>query len=168
MPNQISDRTQPIEDYSARTGILAARAETLAADLYALRRGVIAGGDEGVRRTSFRCDAATCSVRQAAADLRNTAADLDHVAASVGHGCPEHGDSLISSCGRTWCCDAACERTWDCDRVDLPCSEPVRRKLIDQPGDAVPVRHGHAVAACARPESTQVVPLAVEWREAQA
>ncbi|WP_329431145.1 hypothetical protein OG339_47255 (plasmid) [Streptosporangium sp. NBC_01495] len=59
--------------------------------------------------------------------------------------CPEHGNTLISSAGRTGC--RVCPRTWEHDRQSLPCPEPVRWVLVDQDGVGQRVCDGHAVAA---------------------
>lgn len=166
----------PASDSADQARELAQRAEALAAEIDALHLYIRAAGDEGVRRTGFRFDAARGSVRQAAAELRDTVADLDRIAASAAPGtcsvqwggCPAHGNTLISSGGRTWCRNATCEQAWDYDGVGLPCTDPVRWKLIDQYGDGVLVCHGHAVDARGRLESAHLVPVGVEWRKGQA
>lgn len=105
---------------------LAAKAQALAAGI-AARDQDIRTADEAVRRAGFRCCTAIGSVRQAARDLRGTAADLDRIAtAAVPGTCcvprgahQEHGNTLISNGGRTWCRDAACRRKWNYGRGGL-------------------------------------------------
>ncbi len=52
--------------------------------------------------------------------------------------CPEHGNSLRSSEGQTWCKTTGCGRTWDYDRVQQDCAEPAAYDVhgVDEPGNA--------------------------------
>jgi hypothetical protein len=158
---------------SARS--LSARAEALGAEIDVLHGELTAARDEPVRWAGFRCEMASGPLREAAGELRDTAADLDRIAAAAAPGtssvqwgaCPEHGNTLVSGGGRTWCRDTGCKRTWRYDRVGPPCTEPVRWRMIDQHGGAILVCHGHAVAVRAALEHMRIVPLAVEWRKGQ-
>jgi outer membrane murein-binding lipoprotein Lpp len=143
---------------AARVRELAAQAKTLAGAIDALKADFRACGDEPVRRTGFRCDATAGWARQAAAGLEETADDLDRVAAASVPGtceipwgvCPEHGATLRSSGGRTWCGATMCHREWAYNRMDLPCTGPARWRVTDQQGAARLVCDGHALDARAR------------------
>jgi outer membrane murein-binding lipoprotein Lpp len=176
MSSKINHNSQCTARHAGQARSLAARAEALAAEIDALRRDLRAAGDHPVRLAGFRCDAASGSVRQAAGELRDTAADLERIAAAAAPGtcsvqwgaCPDHGNTLSGSGGRTWCRHADCTRTWDHDRVGLPCAEPVRWRMIDRHGDAVLMCHGHAFALRACLEHLHLVPLAVQWPRGRA
>ncbi|UJW36900.1 DUF6292 family protein (plasmid) [Saccharothrix sp. AJ9571] len=56
---------------------------------------------------------------------------------------PEHGRSLRSSAGTTWCTALGCERTWDYDRLDTPCPEPVWAELSFADGVTARFCEGH-------------------------
>jgi hypothetical protein len=170
MSSTTNSTFMPAARHASQARSLAARAEALAAEIDALHREMRAAGDDPVRLAGFRCDAASGSVCQAASELRDTATDLDRIAAAAVPGtcsvqwgaCPDHGNTLSTSSGRTWCRHPACTRTWDHDRGGLPCAEPVRWRMIDQHGDAILVCHGHAVAVRSSLEHLRLVPLAVE------
>lgn len=126
-------------DLAARARELAASVDALAAKIAALHQD-ISTAEEAWPRAGFRCSTAIGSLRQAAQELRDTATDLDRIAAATVPGtcgvpwgvCPEHGNTLISSGGRTWCRDASCQRTWDYDRSGLPCTEPAHWTVTDR------------------------------------
>jgi hypothetical protein len=61
--------------------------------------------------------------------------------------CPEHGNTLTSTSGKTSCRVVGCSRTWDYDRVGLPCIEPSRWTVTDQTGNASVTCDGHALDA---------------------
>ncbi len=157
-----------------RTRGLAAQADALAAEIDALHQD-IRTADEVVHRAAFRCATAIGSVRHAARELGDTAADLDRIAAAAVAGtcsvpwgaCPEHGNTLVSSGGRTWCRDASCSRTWDYDRGSLPCTEPARWTVTDQDGGTAMMCDGHTLAARVSLDGARAVPL-VACRKRQA
>ena len=70
--------------------------------------------------------------------------------------CPEHGNTLTSSSGKTWCRDVECGRTWPYDRVGLPCIEPARWRVTDQHGGTLMMCDGHALDASESLEGAQV------------
>jgi hypothetical protein len=176
MSSKINDNSRSASDYASQARSLAARAEELAAEICTLHRYMRAAGDDPVRPAAFHCVTASGSVSQAAGELRDTAADLERIAAAAApctcfvqwEVCPDHGNTLASSRGRTWCRHGGCERIWDYDRVGLPCAEPVRWRMIDRHGDAILVCHGHAAALRASLEHLHIVPLAVEWPRGRA
>ncbi len=78
--------------------------------------------------------------------LLETADDLARLAAvpagacGIGWGvCPDHGNTLTTSGGRTWCRTPGCGRTWGYDRVSTPCAEPVTHTVLDAGGTAFEV-----------------------------
>lgn len=170
MASEINDNPQSGARYASQARRLATRAEALAAEIDTLHREMKAAGDDPVRLAGFRYDTASGSVRQSAGELRDTAADLERIANAAAPGtcsvqwgaCPDHGNTLTSSGGRTWCHHATCERMWDYDRVGLPCAEPARWRMIDRHGDVALVCQGHAVALRASLDHLRLVPLAVE------
>jgi hypothetical protein len=70
--------------------------------------------------------------------------------------CPEHGNTLVGTGGKTWCRVIGCGRTWGYDRVGLPCIEAARWMVTDQHGDAIVMCDGHALDARKRLEGTRV------------
>jgi hypothetical protein len=151
---------------SARARETAATADTLADAIGALQQA-LRSASEPVRRAGFRCDTAIGWVRQVARDLLDTAADLDRIAAAAAPGtcsvpwgaCPEHGNTLASTAGKTWCRVSGCGRAWDYDRGGLPCAESARWKVTDQYGVSGVMCDGHAHDARERLERATVVPL---------
>jgi hypothetical protein len=168
MPDKINESSRSAPDFQERLRQVNARAEALAAEIGALDDDMRAAGNEPVHRAAFRCAAAVGSVRQAAVALRDTAADIDRIAAAMAPGtcsgpwgaCPEHGNTLVSSGGRSWCRDAGCCRSWDHDRGGLPCTDPTRWRITDRYADTVLVCDGHAIAGRRSLEGARVVPLA--------
>jgi hypothetical protein len=154
-------------DPVGRARELAARAEALASAISTLHNDIRAAHDASVHRAGFRCDTAIGCAREAARELRDTASDLDRIAAAALPGtcavpwgvCPEHGNTLTSNGGRTWCRDAHCDRTWSYDHVGLPCTEPVRWTVTDQDGDTVFMCDSHALDATKRLDGAQAAPL---------
>jgi hypothetical protein len=146
---------------------LAARARDLAAAIAAYHQELRAAAHEPIRRAGFRCDEAAGQARQAAADLDDTAADLDRIAAAAAPGtcsipwgaCPEHGATLASSGGRTWCRVTRCRRRWDWDRMGLPCNEPARWLVTDSAGASGAMCDGHAADARQRLDGARIQPL---------
>jgi hypothetical protein len=100
---------------------VAGRAEALAAEITDFCSDIGAPGGEPVRYAGFRCNTAADHMRQAVAELLKTAVDLDRIKTAAAPGpcrvswgvCPEHGNTLTSSAGKTWCRTAGCDRTWE-------------------------------------------------------
>lgn len=149
---------------------LAARAEELAADLEAAHRGLRAAGDEPTRRVGYRLDDGAGQLRQVAGEIQETAEDLARI--RTRHGamsrpvcgaewgvCPEHGNTLSSSGGRSWCTAAGCGRSWDWDRGGLPCTEPAAFRVLDAGGREMLLCAGHAIAAREQVEGGRVEPI---------
>jgi len=161
-----SDRPD-VTGLSARARDIAASADALAAAIGAFEEDLRSADDEPVRRTGFRCDAATGSVHRAARELLDTAADLDRIATAAAPGtcsipwgaCPAHGNTLTSTGGKTWCRHLGCDRTWDYDRGGLPCTEPARWMVTDQHGAGGVMCTGHGKDARERLLGATIVPL---------
>jgi hypothetical protein len=151
----------------ARMRALAGQAEALAAAIAAAHGGFRARDSEDpVRRAGFRLSDAARQARAVAAGLHETAADLARIAARPPGSCvipwgvcPEHGNTLTSTGGKTWCTTPRCGRAWGHDRLAMPCAEPARWKLTDQHGAEALLCDGHALDARNRLEGAMVVPL---------
>jgi outer membrane murein-binding lipoprotein Lpp len=174
MLSKINQNSHSPADLAARVRKLAAHAEAVASAIAELHHDVQAAHDDSARRAGFRCDTAIGCAREAAAgELRDTAADLDRTTAAAALGtcpvpwgvCPEHGNTLTSSGGRTWCRDARCDRTWSYDRTGLPCTEPVRWTVTDQHRDTVVMCDGHTLDAANRLDGTRTAPLPAAHRK---
>lgn len=133
---------------------LAAAADELAGRIAAAEAALCADGDEHRRQAGFRLADAAGECRRVAAELHATAGDLAWIAAVPAAACglawgvcPEHGNTLVSSGGQTWCRTAGCGRRWGYDRLGGPCPEPVTHAVTDADGVTSPVCDGHAVAA---------------------
>jgi hypothetical protein len=153
----------------ARMRDLAAQAEALAAAITEAKEDFRAVSDDyehPVRRAGFRLDEAAGRARAVAGELQATAADLARIAArpdgscAIPWGvCPEHGNTLTSTGGKTWCRAPGCGRQWGYDRMGMPCAEPARWKLTDAEGAEALLCDGHALDARNRLEGARVVPL---------
>ncbi len=151
----------------ARMRALAGQAEALAAAIAAAHGGFRARDSEDpVRRAGFRLSDAAGQARAVAAGLHETAADLARIAARPPGSCvipwgvcPEHGNTLTSTGGKTWCTTPRCGRAWGHDRLAMSCAEPARWKLTDQHGAEALLCDGHALDARNRLEGAMVVPL---------
>ena len=73
---------------------------------------------------------------------RQLAADASRCSAQWG-ACPEHGNTLASSGGRSWCCRPSCGRTWPGSRVSQHCDEPAAVLVADEPGAQLRLCAGH-------------------------
>jgi hypothetical protein len=73
--------------------------------------------------------------------------------------CREHGNTLTSTDGRSWCRDASCAQTWSYDRTGLPCTEPARWTVTDQHGNTMVTCDGHALDAAQRLSGARTAPL---------
>jgi hypothetical protein len=135
----------------ARLRELVAEAEALAAAIDQVKADLRADDSEPRRRSAFRLDEAAGQIRRAAEDLEETAGDLARIASVQGCAipwgvCPEHGNTLTSSGGRSWCRFAGCGREWNYNRGGLPCAEPVAWHVVDQEGTGFDACAGHAIA----------------------
>jgi hypothetical protein len=136
---------------------LAARAEQLAADMKAALSTLEGAADEPTRRVGYRLDHGSSCVREAAEAITETAEDLSRIrsrgalsrpACKAEWGvCPEHGNTLTSSGGRSWCKTPGCRREWDWDRGGLPCTEPAAFRVVDAQGKEMLLCAGHTIAA---------------------
>lgn len=95
-------------------------------------------------------EAARATAAARAALVREIEAETDRMLAAdgavcaVGWGvCPEHGNTLSSSGGRTWCRRSGCGREWDGRRVDSHCDELAVVVAADQHGGTMRLCVGH-------------------------
>ncbi|MFH9426425.1 hypothetical protein [Streptomyces sp. NPDC017529] len=125
---------------------------------------------EETRHTAFRLDDATGRLTGVSEALEKTAGELARVRAvrdgsvcAVPWGvCPEHGNTLASSGGRTRCTQLACGRTWNYDRLGVPCGEPLTHKVTDVEGKSFLACKAHAMDATERLIGGTVTPLGTE------
>lgn len=135
---------------------LAARAMELADDVRAAQDRLRAAPEEPTRRAGFRLDDVVGYLRRHHDELRATAQDLVRVEnrgscpAEWGV-CPDHGDTLRSSGGRSWCQAPGCGAAWDYDRLGLPCSETATFLVTAPEGDPGFMCRGHARRAASIP-----------------
>lgn len=143
---------------------LGARARRLATAVNAVHDRLRAAPDEPTRRAGFRLDDAAGEIRHAAVEVEATATDLWRVInrsecpADWG-ACPDHGGTLASTGGRSWCTHARCGRNWPYDRLGLPCTEPAAFDVRDAEGDGGPMCAGHATDARRRIIGVVITPL---------
>jgi hypothetical protein len=134
---------------------LAARAMALAEDVRAAQDRLRAAPDEPTRRVGFRIDDVVGYLRQCHDGLRATAEGLTRIGnrgscpADWG-ACPDHGATLRSSGGSSWCAVPGC-RTWDHDRLGLPCSETATHLVTGPEGSPGRMCRGHAHEAATVP-----------------
>lgn len=143
---------------------LGARARLLAADVDVLHARLRAASDEPTQRSGFRLLDAAGSARQVAAELEATATDLHRIvnrsACPADWGvCPEHGRTLASDGGRSWCLRIGCGRRWPYDRAGLPCTEPPAFDVRDAEGGGGPMCAGHTIDARERIIGVVITPL---------
>lgn len=162
--------TTPTEPTPAELRTLAADTAALADRIRTVNDRMGASDDEEVRHVRYQLDHAGSTVREAAKAIEETAGDLarvrtarDPALCGVPWGvCPEHGNTLTSTDGTTYCRSARCGRTWTYDRVTLPCTEPISHRGVDQKGTEFLVCNGHALDAEKRLEGatiTRIAPL---------
>ena|ERR1700761_1970413 len=133
---------------------LAARAEQLAEDIAAAEAALVADHpDEATRHASFRItDIVGLLTHRIVVELQVTASDLTRVRGRSNCGsdwgcCPEHGNTLTSSGGASWCTAPVCNRRWMHDRAGLPCSEPASTRMVDTNGAEALLCAGHTIDA---------------------
>jgi hypothetical protein len=150
---------------------LAARAEQLAAEIDAAQSALRGASDEPTRRVGYRLDEGAGNARQAARALIKTAEDLARIRSRDARTCraewgvcPEHGNTLVSSGGRSWCNASGCGRSWDWDRGGLPCLDPAAWRLWDLSGKEMLVCAGHALAARKQLVGARLEPLGEGWQ----
>jgi hypothetical protein len=163
MAIMINDSSRYAAAAASRALSLAIRAEALADEIDALHRDIRAARDEPVRRAGFRCDTASGWIRQAGTELHDTAGHFSRIAAAMKPGacaipwgvCPEHGSTLTSTRGNTWCRVTGCGPKWDYDRAGLPCIGPARWRATGKHGHTRVMCDGHALAARQRLEGAR-------------
>ncbi|MFK3734659.1 hypothetical protein ACI2LJ_30835 [Streptomyces sp. NPDC088090] len=113
---------------------------------------------EETRHTAFRLGEAVGELSSLTKALEETAGDLARVR-SVRDGsvcavpwgvCPEHGNALRSSGGKTGCTEPGCSRTWGYDRLGAPCGEPLTHTVTDAQGSSFLACRAHAADASER------------------
>jgi len=155
MAIMINDSSRYAAAAAGRALSLAMRAGALADEIDALHRDICAARDEPVHWAGLRCDTASGWMRQAGTQLHDTAGHLGRIAAAMKPGacavpwgvCPEHGNTLTSTGGHSWCRVTGCGRQWDYDRAGLPCIEPARWTVTDKHSHACVMCDGHALDA---------------------
>ncbi|MFJ9810705.1 hypothetical protein ACIRTB_21005 [Streptomyces sp. NPDC101158] len=149
-----------------------AELRALAADVEGLEQRILdvrarLRANEETRDTAFRLDDAAENVRRGREALELTVGDLirtrtarDPKLCGVPWGvCPEHGNTLRGSGGRTWCTDPACSRSWGYDKLGTACGEPVTHTVTDAAGASFLACRGHAMDAEKRLEGGTVTAL---------
>jgi hypothetical protein len=100
----------------------------------------LAGLDAASRRLAGAREALVRDI-QTVTD-RRLAADETRCSAQWGV-CPEHGNTLSSSGGRSWCRRPGCGRAWPGSRVGQHCDEPAVVLVADQAGAQMRLCAGH-------------------------
>lgn len=153
-------------DFLGHAGHLDAQAQ----DIEALHERLRGAQDAPTRRAGFRLDDIAGELRKAARELQQTAEDLARIRSRGAMSrpvcgaqwgvCPEHGNTLTSSGGRSWCRVPGCGRAWGWDRGGLPCTEPAVWRMCDQKGGEMRLCEGHAIAAREQVEGARLEPIA--------
>lgn len=146
---------------------LAAQARRLAAEIENAQARLSESGSKGHVRAGWRLNDAAGWVRHGADDVATTAAEVAFIESVRGRShcgadwgcCPDHGATLRSSGGRTWCTAPRCELEWDWDRMGLPCDEQPAFRLMDAGGTLGLVCAGHAIAARQQIEGARLLPI---------
>jgi hypothetical protein len=114
-------------------------------------RGLYAALPEDLRTHGYRLGEVAGQLERAAGELARTAEDIARHRAtpenSCPHesaGCPDHGATLSSTGGLTWCTVTGCRKQWQYDRMRFPCDQPTAYRVTDPQGDSGPVCAGHA------------------------
>jgi hypothetical protein len=157
--------TTPAEPTPDELRALAADAVQLADRIRVMGDRMRTGGDREVQRAAFRLDTVEGSVRITVREaLQETASDLEKILEARGPNtcgipwgvCPDHGNTLHGTGGRTECMTPRCGRTWTYDRVTLPCTEPITHHVVDAEGGTLDVCNGHALDCEKRLEGATV------------
>ena len=154
----------------ARARELAAAAEELAGQIEAAHAALCADVDEHRRRAGFRLEDAAGECRRVAAELHATANDLARLAAIPANACrvpflvcPEHGNTVTSTGGQSWCrrCDRRGPHSHDESRRE-PVSYTVTVTVTDTDteGPVFAVCDGHALDVRVRLVGGTITPLA--------
>lgn len=150
----------------ARLRELAAAAQTLGAEVDAAH-AALAAEPEAAASTGFRLADTAGELRHAAASLEQTAGELARVRSVPGGACgapwgvcPEHGNTLTATAGRTRC--RTCGREWGYDRLSGPWPEPVTAQVTDRGGVSTRLCAGHTLAATAQLDGATITLLAPE------
>lgn len=133
----------------------AAAAEALAERIDDLVTRLRAASPDEAVHGAYTLSNGASQARQTAHDLHRAASTMARTRTARGDDmcgipwgvCPEHGNTLTSSGGQTWCRSGRCGRRWAYDRVGTPCTEPVSHEVIDQHGAAFRACNGHALDA---------------------
>jgi hypothetical protein len=128
--------------------------QQLTDELTALKTRIEAAAAGAERtKTRSRLETAAGWLAQARTEAAEAAADLRRVAAVPADACrvpwgvcPEHGNTLSASGGRTWCRVRGCGHEWDYDYQDTPCAEPATYAVIVEGEEPRRVCYGHALA----------------------
>ena len=148
-----SENDPTVEVTPADLRTLAGQAETLAQQTRAACIGLRNQSD--TKQATFRMDDLAGQLEQAAEELRATASDVarartardDRLCGLPSGACPDHGATLASSGGRSWCTQPGCGRQWDYDRLGTPCQEPVSHQITDPTGTTFTACAAHAADA---------------------
>lgn len=169
--------TTPAEPTAAELSALAADTEALATRIrsthsrLAAADGTAPDGRYGAIRQHL--DHAASVVHDTAKTIKRAADDYDHArrlaamtdttVCTVPWGvCPEHGNTLRSTAGESWCEVVRCGRRWTYDRLDRPCGQPLTHHITDTDRAEFDVCNGHALDAEQRLEGatiTRIAPL---------
>jgi hypothetical protein len=140
----------------------------LTAELAALRSKIEAAYAAAPRSaTQMRLSTASECLSEARREITGAVEDLRRVSAVPADACrwawgvcPEHGDTLTASGGRTWCRVRNCPHQWEYDYLDTPCPEPTAYTISDAAGsEPKRVCYGHALGARRIPGITYDPPL---------
>jgi hypothetical protein len=143
---------------------LAGHALHLSEQVSAVDNRLAGAGDEPTRRAGYRLDDVASNLLRVANELTAAVDELTRIAnrgtcAADWGLCPEHGNTLTSSGGRSWCRRPGCRRRWDYDRGGLPCTEPAAYRVRDNAGGESQLCTGHANDACQRLTGARLIPL---------
>jgi hypothetical protein len=152
---------------SAEFDALAAQARRLAAEIENAQARLSETGSKAHVRAGWRLNDAAGLVRLAADEVATAAAELvfiesvrsrPHCGAEWGC-CPDHGATLSSSSGRSWCTVPGCRLEWSGDRMGLPWAKPPVFRLEDAGGTVGLVCAGHAIAAREQIAGARLLPI---------
>lgn len=157
----VSITPDQIRELAARLFALATEIDDVDAD----RSGAT---EPALRQTGYRLAEAAGLCRRAAEELLADATELGTALSWLASTatcraewgvCPEHGNTLTGSGGRSWCRTPGCGRRWGYDRVGQPCQEPAHWLLRDSAGGESQLCDGHALDARERLVDAVLIPL---------